>query len=160
MLENEHGEEMDLSFGSPAMLKHQLIASHDKKTYRELEQQLRDSGAWKHEEHINWEVIRKFLRNAKIKSTHKSALLNLLTDTVPTTAWLWAHGWKIDPKCEKCGELEDMDHVWEGCNGCEKHHDRRASFQNATKAKKVPPLISTTDRQTGKDKTEVRCYIN
>ncbi len=41
MLENEDGLSMDLTVGSPAMLKHYLILAHDKKSYKEIEYELR-----------------------------------------------------------------------------------------------------------------------
>ncbi len=85
---NEEGWDLDLSIGSRSMLKHYLVLAHDNRTYTELEQQLRDRGAWKHSEAIKWEVIRKFLFNGKIKHTHTGALLNLITNIVPTQAWL------------------------------------------------------------------------
>ncbi len=52
MLVNEVGWDLDLSIGSPAMLKHYLAMAHCKTTCKELAATQR-KGVWKWEEAIN-----------------------------------------------------------------------------------------------------------
>ncbi len=65
LLENEDGLQLDLTIGSPAMLKHYLILAQDKKGYKEIEDELREQGKWRQKEAINWKVLRKVLLSRK-----------------------------------------------------------------------------------------------
>ena len=65
MLENEDGMSMDLTVGSPVMLKHYNILAHDKKSYKEIEDELRQQGKWRQKEAINLAVLRTLLLSKK-----------------------------------------------------------------------------------------------
>ncbi len=63
---------------------------------------------------VEWHFIRTFIRHKKTSMEQKSALLQLLNDTVTTPHWLSTHGFKIDPLCS-CGAVANLRHWMKGC---------------------------------------------
>jgi hypothetical protein len=144
---------MDLTVGSPAMLKHYLVLAHDKKCYKEIEDDLRSRGKWKQKEAINREVVRTILRSRKGDMRIKGVVMGLLSGSTPTPAWMWAHGWKVEAKCPACQCDDDIKHILEGC-GENRQENFVVKLLNALSFKEPPPLLYS------KEDLGIRCFIN
>ena len=113
---NNKGDELDMERGSPAMLKHYMRIDHEDLANKDCDKCIHLRGTPLNEdEKLDWYLIRKILRKKKRSAKIKSTLLEILYGTVPTPNWLWAHGWKVSPRCTQCGCDNNIDHLAGGC---------------------------------------------
>ena len=100
LLVTEEGEELDMERGSPAMLKHYIRIAHENKANLNCDKVLELRGTpLALGKQIDWFLLRKILRKKNLSAKIKATVLEILYGTVPTPSWLWAHGWKIKPRC-------------------------------------------------------------
>jgi hypothetical protein len=114
-LADENGNPLDLSHGSPALLRHYVRNRFQAIQERCLEERfaLRPNGAV---QTPHWPFIRRFLASKRPNKRQKTSLLSILYGTLPTPAWLSTHGWNVSPHCEVCRQLCDLTHLIYGCH--------------------------------------------
>ena len=142
------------------MLKHYVVLAHQANVNKELSNLFAVKGLLAADQKLDWDLFRSFLGKKKIPSADKAACIAAVYGSFPTPAWLWAHGWKIEPRCELCGFLNDMGHIWQGRHVCEAGQTPRPKYTRAMKAKVTPPLACTIYSQTGRNDTDMRCDTN
>ena len=99
ILQNDSGQLLDLTIGSPYMLRGYLIEAFDRITYLELSAMLAKRNAHVPGSGWNWAAIRKLLLRRTVAPNIKASALQLLYGTTPTFEWLWAHGWQVAKSC-------------------------------------------------------------
>ena len=116
------GTVLDLTAGSPAMLKKYIIDDYKKLVDDKIMEHLLSREVF-HPLHVmDWYTIRKFLLHRVPTSRDKSSLLQYLSGNNLTPAWLHSHGWVIDHKCP-CGEVDNIGHWLAGCPARDVHQE-------------------------------------
>ena len=114
VITNDIGQVLDLTIGSPAMLKHYLSMAYTRRGRAQIEHTLMQRGCCLPEAGLNWDAITKIMRGRKIPPKIKATILDMLHGTTPTCDWLWGHGWQIDRTCS-CTEVDNLSHILAGC---------------------------------------------
>jgi hypothetical protein len=112
---DENNQSLDLSHGSPALLKHYVRNRFQRIQEACLEARfaLRPNGAV---QQPHWPLVRRFLGSKRATKKQKTSLLSILYGTLPTPAWLSLHGWNVQPMCDICHSLCDLTHLAYGCH--------------------------------------------
>jgi hypothetical protein len=132
---NHTGQLLNLSAGTPACLRH-----HIRNRFASLqERQLRDR---LHERPTaivpHWPLVRRLVHSKQLQRHHKSALMSAIYGTLPSPAWLAAHGWKIEGTCRHCGQDRTAHHEAAGCG-------HPCPLRSLLAATQVPPKLDTED---------------
>ncbi len=113
----ESGVELDLSAGSPAMLRGLPIRRWEDSNHRRLLEALRRrrdgllaGGTWR----LGWlqdldlEVVRVLLCDRKVTLHAKRVLMAVICGTLPTGNWLQSYGYEAAAMCVACGAADDV----------------------------------------------------
>ncbi len=107
--------DLDMTRGSPTMLKHYVVLAHQDNVNKELATLFAVKGLLAADQTLDWDLLRSFLGKKKIPSIDKAACIAALYGSFPTPAWLWAHGWEACNTCFACEQTNDLAHVTNGC---------------------------------------------
>ncbi len=118
------GEELDLTAGSPAMLKWALadrcrcLKQKAFVTAVQARQQYLAVGckAGHLPYAVDWEHVHKCTCHKANEVGTTRFLLGLAWGVVPTGQWLGEHGWEVEGNCESCHEPLGLAHLLEGCS--------------------------------------------
>ena len=137
-------QELDMSLGTPAMLKSFLVASFQRKTMKINKATIAGRPNNLPAE-TNWAAILKIIRSRKVAPSIKQVVLEVIYGTLPTPHWLWNHGWQISNTCKGCGEIDDFQHALTGCHGSKEEQQLLQKWKTGMVHIPLPPLLRTKE---------------
>ena len=67
-MKNSEGEDLDLTLGSPTMLKHYIVIDRQKNVNQELNDIFQKKGLLAGDQSIDWDILRTFLRKKEYQA--------------------------------------------------------------------------------------------